>query len=296
MFFGQSFSGSSRSMISVPPVPTTVSAITFKNAIYDESYSSLAVINATTFNGAIPQEWTFDTRLHPTFKGNLYGGNVAFSEDIVESLRIKVRTKKANKFQTIYEKMIYSNEDFNIKFIDYNEPCGTIDYMCVAVISGGENQTFVNSIESKFEYHFLCERGVSYPMCLDTEVSKQLNQRVSVVETWGRRYPLIVKNSNTKYYSGNVKCTFIELGENDYKVNSAWDYRNTVYDFLTNGHPKILKDYDGNIYMISVTSEITEESDHPQHYTTSFDFSECGDAYYVGDLYDNNFIDIDLDR
>lgn len=299
MFIGKTFAGTPPGLVSAPPPASNVGTLTVQNAIFDELYATVDVIDLNSFNGELPAIWTFETRLHANFNGNLYGGNVSFSEQIVEAVRIKKRTGKDKNFQTIYEKEILSNEDFKIQLMDYFEPCGKVDYMYVAVISGGENQAVVNSVMSKFESYFLCEKGTSYPMILDTAFTKQLNQRVNTVETWGRKYPVIVKNGNLGYYTGSVECTFIEETDDsrEWDVDTAWDYRNIIYDFLTNGQPKILKDYEGNIYMVAVTGDaITETTDHPQHVKTKFDVTECGDAYYVGDLYDNNFIDLDIDR
>lgn len=181
--------------------------------------------------------------------------------------------------------------------MDYFEPVGEIEYMYIAVVLGIENRTSINKIQSKFSSYFLCERDTSYPMCLDREFSKQLNQNVAVVNTWGRKYPLIVKNGTIKYYNMSMSCTFVERKDFEYNFENSWDYRNIIYDFLTNGNPKILKDNMGNIYMVAITGDaITEESDHPLHVISNFELTECGDAYYVGDLYDNNFIDTDIDR
>lgn len=296
MFLGQCFATSSDSITSAIPVNSSVTTLTIENAMFDDVYVSNTVIEVNDFDGTIPTEWNWTTRLHAYFEGDLYGGNVEFTESIVESIRIKKRTSKDSKFVTIYEKPIITNEDFDITIIDYNEPIGNIQYACVPVISGGENNYITASVDSKFDSYFLTEKGISYPLILDTSFGKTLNQKTGVIETFGRQYPIIIKNGNLKYYSGEIQCTFIEPDDYDFKVSDAWNYRNIIYDMLTNGRPKILKDFEGNIWMMAVTSEIGESSDHWQHITTKFSVTECGDAYYVGDLYDNGFIDTDLDR
>lgn len=297
MFLGQCFANTSKSLVSSVASSSVVSTLTVKNSIFDEVYASVSISPITDFDGAIPSKWTFDTRLHVLFNGDLHGGNVKFSESIVESVRIKVRTKKDNKFKTIYEKPITCNDDFVIRIMDYYEPKGVIEYAYVPIISGGENDYILNSVESDFDSYFLCEKGISYPMILDTQFNKKLNQRIGVVETWGRKYPVVIRNGNLRYYTGDIECTFIDLKDCIWKVDDGWDYRNAVYEFLTNGNPKVLKDFEGNIWMMAVTSaEIDETKDHWQHVTSRFSVTECGDAYDVGDLYDNGFIDTDLDR
>lgn len=284
-------------MVSAIPSPSAIGILTLKNAIHDETYVSVTIISIDDFTGDIPQEWTFDTVLHALYNGNLHGGNVNFTEEIVESIRIKKRTIYDKKFKTIYEKEIKSNEDFNIYELDYFEPVGIIEYAYVPIISGGEGNYIINKVDSKFDTYFLCSRDVSYPLIMDTNFNKKLNQRIGVVETWGRQYPVIVKGGNLKYYTGDIECTFIENIDCDWDINNSWKYRNLIYDYLTDGKPKILKDFEGNCYLVAISSaEISESKDHYQHVISSFSVTECGNAYDVGDLYDNDFIDTDLDR
>lgn len=297
MFLGKSFTASSNTFASPLKDTSTVNSLTITHGIFDELYVSTNVIPLSNFNGTIPTFWDFDTKLHALFNQNLLAGNIQFATDSVEKVRIKKRTPHDLNFQTIFEKEIKKPEDFGFKLMDYFEPVGEIEYMYIAVISGVENRTSINKIQSKFSSYFLCERDASYPMFLDRQFSKQLNQNIAVVNTWGRKYPLVVKNGNINYYSGSISCTFVEQKGCTYDFANAWNYRNIIYSFLTNGKPKILKDNMGNIYMIAVTSDaITEDSDHPLHVISNFEITECGDAYYVGDLYDNDFIDIDVDR
>lgn len=297
MFLGKTFAASSSALVSPLQDTNTVQSITIANGIFDELYVSAEIIPMSGFDGIISKFWDFATRLHALFNGNLLAGNIQFATESVEKIRIKKRTRHDRNFQTIFEKEIEKPEDFSFKLMDYFEPVGEIEYMYIAVVLGIENRTSINKIQSKFSSYFLCERDTSYPMCLDREFSKQLNQNVAVVNTWGRKYPLIVKNGNIKYYNMSMSCTFVERKDFEYNFENSWDYRNIIYDFLTNGNPKILKDNMGNIYMVAITGDaITEESDHPLHVISNFELTECGDAYYVGDLYDNNFIDTDIDR
>lgn len=297
MFLGKSFVASSSAFASPLKDTSVVTSLTITHGIFDELYVSTDVIPLSDFKGIIPTFWDFNTKLHALFNKNLLAGNIQFATDSVEKVRIKKRTPHDSNFQTIFEKEIKKPEDFGFKLMDYYEPVGEIEYMYIAVMSGVENRTSINKIQSKFSSYFLCERDASYPMFLDRQFSKQLNQNIAVVNTWGRKYPLVVKNGNINYYSGSISCTFVEQKGCTYDFANAWNYRNIIYSFLTNGKPKILKDNMGNIYMIAVTSDaITEDSDHPLHVISNFEITECGDAYYVGDLYDNYFIDIDVDR
>lgn len=297
MFLGSTFASSKESLISSFAAPSDVTDLTIANAVFDEIYSTVNVVSLADKDYKIPAVWGFDTRLHALFQDNLYGGNVSFTESIVESIRIKKKVKGDKKFKTIYEKSITSNDDFKIELMDYYEPVGTVEYAYVPVISGGENSYITNRIESFFDSYFICEKDISYPMILDTGFDKKLTQKTSLIELLGREKPVILKGGRIRYYTGDISCTFIELKEDGWQTHTSWDYRNGIYEFLTNGKPKILKDFLGNIYMVAVTSgDITEESDHYEHVITKFSVAECGNAYDPGDLYDNGFINADIDR
>ena len=296
MFLGNSFASSDKTLVSSPVEAKNIEFLTVRYAIFGEVYASNDLIIITDFNGSVPQDWWFNTRLHVLFKNNLNGGNVNFSTDIVESIRVKRRVKGDLIFKTIYEKPIIVNDDFKINLLDYMEPVGNIEYAYVPIISGGEGDYIVSKVESKFDSYFICEKDISYPMVLDTKFSKQLNHLVGVIELPNRLKPVVIKGGITNYISGDIECTFIENQDCKWLVDSSWEYRNQIYQFLTNGKPKILKDFEGNAWMIAVTSGISEDSDHYQHVKSKFSVTECGETTSIGDLYDNSFIDTDIDR
>lgn len=302
MFVGHIFAASSDSLISHAPIAFTYEAVTIQKAVYDELFATVDVIR--DFDGSIPSNWTFDTRLHALFEGDLFGGNVDFTEKMVESVRIKRRTDKDNKFKTIFEKKINQNADFAIELIDYLEPIGTIEYAYVPVISGGENDYIISKVESIFDHYFLCEKDKSYPMILDAAYNQTINYETSQVKPLGRKYPITIVNGNTGYKTGTMECLFLKLKDSDPATEDSYHYRTLIYSMLTNNQPKILKDSEGHIMIVNITGEISEsdrqylynQSDGFYYVKSKFNWVECGDAYHVGDLYDNNLIDTDLDR
>ena len=101
-----------------------------------------------------------------------------------------------------------------------------------------------------------------------------------------------------------MTCTFIEIKDCELDVKNWFEYKNLIYDFLTDKQPKILKDHSGNLLIINITDNITEEDRQYSYYNSdgfyympsTFNWVECGDAYSIGDLYDNNLIDTEIDR
>lgn len=303
MFLGQCFAGTSDSFSSTTIVPNDIETLTLENAVFDEVYVSTDEVDLDSFDGSIPKEWTFNTRLHALFNDTLYGGNVDFTESVVDTVRIKRRTSNNIKFQTIYEKPINSNEDLAITFLDYIEPTGTIEYAYVPVLSNSENDYIVNRVKSNFDYYFLCEEDISYPLILDVSMSEEFNYETSTIRTFGKKYPIVVVRGETGYWSGDIECRFIEFKDCELDSIHIKEYTDTIYKFLTNKKPKILKDYSGNLRMIAITGNISKNEiqfvyDRNQGiitFTTKFSWVEIGDGYDASDLYDNGFIDTDVD-
>ncbi len=304
MFCGSSFASGSETLVTHAASAADNSRLTIGKAVFDEIYATVDVIDTETYDGSTPSDWTFDTRLHALFNGNLYGGNVDFTESIVNSIRIKKRTSKDSKFQTIYERKINNNGDFAVDIIDYLEPAGTIEYAYVPVISGGESRYVINRVESQFNHCFLVERDKAYPIILDGNYSETVNYETGQVKPMGRKYPVTIINGDSGYRSGELEGTFIELQNEDADVKGSFDYRHQVYDFLTDSRPKILKDLDGNLLMVQISGNITESSrsycyrgSNGFYYVKSkFGYVEIGNAYNTGDLYDSGFIDTVVDR
>lgn len=91
MFLGSCFASSKESLASSPASSSDISDLTIASAVYDEIFATEKVIELSEEDHAFPSVWGFDTRLHALFQGTLYGGNVSFTESIVESIRIKRR-------------------------------------------------------------------------------------------------------------------------------------------------------------------------------------------------------------
>lgn len=295
MFMSYSFASTSLQLESATP-ENPITGIDLSSSIVDEMYLTKDII--VDFDGRIPVDWTLNTHLHATFNGNAHAGNVDYTEEIVQKVKIKKRTRGDFAWKTFKEVEIRTKEDFNIDIYDYYNPTDRhIDYAYVAVIGGAESNTISTTVYSSFDSYFICEKDMCYPIILDTTNQLTLNRQTTTVQPINRRYPITVVNGSTKYYSGSLTGTFIEQKDSGYDVQSGWKYRNIIDDFLSNGKPKILRDPEGNRWMISVTDHIQRNMNgHYQNVSQTFSWVECGDVNSIGDLYDNGFIDTEIDR
>lgn len=295
MFLGGCFASDSTSATPTAISNLSVESLSIQKSVFKEIYVSNKIIN--TFDGTIPYDWNFDTRLHSKFENNLYGGNVNFTESIVESIKIKKRTLKDTRFQTIFEKPVNTKEDFVVDFIDYLEPIGTIEYAYVPVISGGESNYISNSVESTFDNYFCVDKDVSYSFELDIETGETLNYGAVSVKPIGRKYPITIINGNVGYKSGSMECTFYPYSNSSL---SPHEYRHAIYDMLANGCPKILKSFEGEFYMVNIVGDINDSSRQVvigEHglitlVKSKFEWIECGNPYDAKELSNNGFINV----
>ena len=124
------------------------------------------------------------------------------------------------------------------------------------------------------------------------------NQSIGTFEPLGRQFPVIVANGLLSYESGTVSATVLNEG---YDKDGVLDRKATVQakdvlkDFLTNRKAKILKDWNGNIWLCIVTGspQVTYRSGSgmgiPQ---VTFDWTEIGKSDSQEDLYANGLVDV----
>lgn len=296
MFIGTSFAGSPACINLTPMRHFPVTTLTFEQMILDEMYATKEML--LKFNWQIPTDWSFDTLLHAVFQNNTMAGNIAYSEFVAQKIKIKKRYAGEFDWKTIYEKDIHVNEDFEIEFYDYYNPAKReIEYAYVPVILGADANPISTSVYSDFDSYFICSRDGSYPMILDTDTSMQLNRSTSLVNTIGSKYPFVVNNGTINYYSGTLDVTFIELKDSGFNVERGWEYRRTIDKYLSDGRAKIIKNFEGDMWMVNIIDNIPRTANgHYQNVSHSINWVECGDPDNISDLYDNGFIDTNTDE
>lgn len=325
MFLGACLCGSSEDISGVPEPKPIINSMTFRNMYIDEVYVSNSVVDDLDVM-KIPH-WDYSTVLHADFEEGINGGNITNSINTISAIKIKKRIKGEQTWKTIYIQegsgevnengnKTFTADDFNVSYIDYLEPSNTtVEYMYVPIFLNGTEEKDVNAeiaeVYSQFDSWFLVgqyEKDENnnyiydvYPMIIDTSVTKQLNKQSSTVTTLYGQYPYVISNGNCRYYSGNAQATFIELcngrSEDDVDAENGWKYRNSIDQFLTNDMAKIMKSFEGDIFLIMVTDAVTHSQNGVYLNTsTSFNWTEIGDPMSIGDLYDNGFIDTEIDR
>lgn len=287
MFAGLGTCGEKHCMDTTMSYIRNIKEFLLQDGIFDEFYVS----QRTDFkaNDLIPQIWDFDTVIYALFNGNLLAGNVEYTVDEVSKIRIKCREVGTYNWITLYEVPLMKNEDMRFERLDYYRKASKkYEYAFVPILADNLEGNYTTNITlSDFDGIWLIDRDSAFHANLNTEISTNRNTKSSVVETVNK-YPSIHDFGELNYMSGTIKALFIEYNDitQDYDLENAVDYRYIVESFLTNNRPKVIKHFDGRIFLAAITGITSiDESQHYQVPIHSFSFTEIGSTTSEENMY-----------
>ena len=287
MFLGTTFLGGNDT---ISPTITNVDNMTYVNitgCILDELYASydMNTEQTTTF----PTEWTYDTILHGTYDKTLDAGNVDYNVDNTSYIAIKRREKGDFDWNTIYVKQINTVDDFNISETDRTTRSNVIYQYAVVPYtnSGAGNYNVSKDVESKFDGIYIVSADKMYGTIIEPgSIDTTRNVPSNVVELLHNKYPKYVSNGKANYDTGSASGIFVPLKDCQLDVYAGTEYRKDIIDFLSDRRPKLLKYFDGRIWLINVTGEITDSiANIWQLRNISFNWTEVGNCNSEKDMY-----------
>lgn len=272
-------------------------SIKLSNAIFDHFTVTRNVTSPISIS--MPSEWDYYMMLNANFKGNISAGNVAYSISQINSFKIKRRLKGTFEWATLKQFPVVSIADLTVNLQDFF--CANFDeyeYAFVPITNNIEGDYITNSIVSRFDGVFLADinniykfyAGVSYGM--GTQV-----QKIGIFDPFGRKYPIVVSNSTINYYNGSFSGTVLPSSYLENRVLDSLSMvkrRKEILDFLTNKKAKILKDWNGNMWLILVVGQPSVsfiEASSMMLANISSDFVEVGNANSQSDLFSNGLIE-----
>lgn len=278
LFLGTTFLGARYVIDPSPTMTKNVKDIHIENGIFDQLFvSKNPDLNAREKY----DDWNYDTVLNADYDDKLDAGNSGFSLRNTEYVIIKCREVGSLNWKVIYTKKINVEEDFKINVNDYFEPSNTnLEYMVVSVCNGIETTYVTKEIKSEFNGLFICDKDNIYGTLynLDT-MDTTRNTQSSTLNLLNNEYASVVSNGKSNYDSGTASGTFIKFNQDDHTINipDGLKYHTELKNWLANKRPKILKFYDGRIWLISVTGGITDSGDSINSLRKiSFDWVEIG--------------------
>lgn len=172
---------------------------------------------------------------------------------------------------TLYSQPITRASDMNFTFIDFTNQYGkTYKYALVPLLtqtqSGVEVEveggyTVSDEVQSIFDGVFIadstgsqkCKANVGYG-------NVDMNQTVGTITPIGAKYPVVITNSKNQYHNGSISGTIVP---DDYYFNGNLsridmvNKRNELEQFLTNKRAKIIKDWNGNIWLAMIMDNVS---------------------------------------
>lgn len=277
-----------------------------KTAIFDDIY-----ITSDTSRNYItnpPSQWDSLTLFWAQFNGNLLAGNASAEllEQLEQTSAIRIKKRKVDDFiwTTIAE---YNLTDINNIAFSLNDVTGennvVYEYAWVPVLNNGsEGEYTISQITSHFRGVILADKDTSYRLMADVQygsVSRQ--QQVGTYEPYGRKYPIVVSNGDINYEQGSLSAKVLGATYNAtdiFRQSSATAKeivadKKLLMDFLTNKKAKILKDTQGNIWLICITDAPTVNY-YSNTGNTMLDIScnwtEIGDATNTQDVVNSGLV------
>ena len=295
-FLNYNFFADGDALNTAPSSVDNITNVKLTNSIFD--HFNVTKNTSTVVSTSIPTEWDYDTIMNASFNNNIDAGNVNYLINQISSIKIKRRKQGDFDWLTLATIPINSVEDLSFIFNDLlNQDNVTYEYALVPIIGEIEGQYLINSIMSQFNGVFIGNAETIYKFLYEVKYSSnQRNQQVGVFQVLGQQYPIVVANGALSYESGNVTATILN---DDFEKTGIIDraeivkQKDALKNFLTDKKPKILKDWNGNIWLCIVNSNIDvsyKEGTGMGIPVISFDWTEIGESNNQQSLYNNGIL------
>lgn len=281
------------------PTPTDINNIAYtkiQNGIFD--HFNVSRDTSFDYSSIIPTDWDINTLMNADFAGNVSAGNVGQLATGITSIRVKRRIKGTFDWITIREIPVSKPEDLSFVITDnLNAYNVEYEYAYVPMMEDVEGNYIIESILSKFEGVFICDVDTVFKFYAGVEYdTNDVIQQVGVFQPYNRKYPIIVSNSVMQYQTGGVGGWILP---EDYEDTHVFDRskivkeKEVLLNFLMNKKPKILKDMNGNNWLVYFTGNpsVTYDNNYGQGMLkVSAQWTEVGDPNDKTDLYENGLI------
>lgn len=281
------------------PISVNVSNITnlqIQEGVFD--HINLTQDVTSLMDTTIPTDWTSLTLLDCNFDNNISGGSLDNITKDITSIKIKRRKVGEYNWVTIKEIIINSIEDYTFAFNDALSASGfDYEYAYVPVIGNTEGAYGINQITTNFRGVFICDTSTAYRFYTGVEYGTTSTiQKIGIFEPFGKQYPVVVSNGNTKYDSGSFSGYILPPSFYQNNIIDRKEIvveRNAIINFLTNKKPKILKDFNGNCWLVCIVGE--PNTNYANNFgmgvvKTEAKWVEIGDYNNASDLFNGNLI------
>ena len=287
MFLGYNFIGDQDSLNPTYNSVGTIKKIIMKNGIYDE----FIINKEVDLYNKNKENWSVPTIIFAKFQNNTESGNINFNGETVSKLRIKRRETTDFSEWKLMKEYDYTEES-QVIYEYLNQANQEYEYALVAVMSNGTEGNYnTEKITSEFDGAFVLDSEQSFRLIYDLSYGATTRNTASqTYQPKGSKYPIIIKNGNMNYDSGSVNATILtSQTELNGDINAYDEVKNRkeLMNFLTNGKAKVLKDSNGNLWLISIEDKPSMDYFNELNQSIakcSFEWVEIGDSTDENDL------------
>ena len=290
----------------------------------DQSLTTLTALNNYLDNNPIQLCYELDTpttiQLTPTQIACLLGQNNIFSDSgdvaieyniLITNLLVKRKdlSDVSGTWLTLYEKPILQASDMDFTYIDFLNQYGkTYQYALVPLLIQSQSGVVVeveggytvsDNVTSQFDYVFITDVTGSEKLKANVGYGNvNMSQNVGSILPIGAKYPVVVTNSHNAYHSGSISGYIVP---DDFYTNGNLSRvamvakRDELEQFLVNKKPKIIKDWNGKIWLVMITGDVdcSFDSNYGMGMVTfTASWVEVGDATSQEDLQNTGLINV----
>jgi hypothetical protein len=296
-FCGYNLVGDSNAL-DIYPTNLTLNQTKISNAIYDH-FNITKDISATYTNN-IPS-WDYNTVLDCNFEDNINGGNLNYTLAQITAIRFKRKQTGTNNWiQFADDFPINSLDDLHIIISDcFCASLENYDWALIPILDGIEGNYIIQNVDTNFNGVFLADKNAIYRLFATVSYGSTVaNKEIGKLTPIGSKYPIIISNGTIDYDSGSVNGQLLNTAYYQTRIidrKAIVDYTNNFKKFCNNGKPKILKDWNGNAWLIMITSSpnINYDNNYGMGVTNiSFNWDEQGDINNQQSLYKNGIVEV----
>ncbi|MEG1724460.1 MAG: hypothetical protein RR313_03630 [Anaerovoracaceae bacterium] len=274
------------------PRPTSIQNITktqIQNGIFDHINITRDITSA--YSSSIPV-WDFLTILDCNFNGNIEGGNIGFALETLTDILVKRRIVGDFDWITLFDVPILAIEDLSFTKLDYFAKTGEkYEYAIVPVFNKTEGNYVTSTVDSKFSGTFICDTSSIYKFYAGVQFGsgEQIN-RTQVFEPLASQSPVVISNGAINYFKSSLTGSVfspLEMTDRELHALDNVAYKNKLINFLTKKRAKIIKDWNGNIYLVLIVDNIgisPNNSVGGRYNDISFNYVEVGNPNSQKDL------------
>lgn len=287
IILGYNFCSDGNSLDAAPSVADNID-ITIRNGVFEHFNMTEDVVSP--YSPDIPTTWQVLTLINANFNGTLNGGNVDFVMNELSGFKIKRR--KLSDFNWVTLGFMPIEDTAKLQFVFNDNLAASLEeyeYAFVPILGnvedGVEGNYITNTISTNFKGVYICDQDTIYRFYagVDYGMGEQV-QKIGVMEPIGSKWPVFVSNALTNYSKNSVTGIvlpneYVDTREID-KLAIAKEHKELI-SFLTDGKPKILKDWNGNSWLLFVTGNPTTNyltKSGMSIPSVSFDWAEAGDS------------------